>query len=175
MKKMNCFFILFTLCSTVAFGQMSIGGGLGLLTPMGQNSGSNQFGLNLMGRYEINDDLYMGVNIGYYQKSNNQTVLGTTFKSSVFSLPVSLTGQYLFLRDDFRPYISADLGLFTMGARFNGASSSASYLSIAPGTGARYALNKELSLDFSVRYNILFISNNTTGILATNIGLLYAF
>jgi outer membrane protein W len=175
MKKTNYIIIMLALCSTVAFGQMSIGGGLGLLTPMGQNSGSNQFGLNLMGRYEINDDLQIGANIGYYQKSTSQTILGTTFKSSVFSLPISLTAQYLFLNNDFRPYISADLGLFSMGARFNGASSSSSYLSIAPGAGARYAINKELSLDFSVKYNILFISNNTSGILATNIGILYAF
>lgn len=175
MKKTKCILILLALCSTVSYAQMSGGIGLGLLTPMGQNSGDSQFGLNLMGRYEISDEISVGATIGYYQKSNKQTIFGTTYKSSIFTLPVSLTAQYLFMKNDFRPYLSGDLGLFTLGARFNGGSSSSSYLSFAPGAGARYSINKELSLDFSLKYNIVFISNNNTGLLGANIGVLYAF
>lgn len=175
MKKSKYILIVMTFLSTIAYGQMSGGAQLGLLTPMGQNSGGPQFGLNIMGRYEINDQMNIGANIGYYQKSNNATILGTTFKSAVFSLPVTLTAEYFFSNNDFRPYASADLGLFVLGARFSGESSSSSFLTLAPGVGGRYAINRDLSLDISLKYHLVFINNNTSGFLATNVGVLYAF
>lgn len=175
MKKIKCLLILIVLVSTVSYGQISAGGGLGLLTPMGNNSGDSQFGLNLMGRYEVSNEINIGANIGYFQNSHSQSVLGNTFKTVAFSVPISITAEYLFSNNDFRPYASADLGLFTFGARINGNSSSSSYLTLAPGAGGRYAINRDLSLDFSLRYNLVFISNKTSGFLATNVGVLFAF
>lgn len=175
MKKTKYILIVISFLSTITYGQISGGAQLGLLTPMGENSGDSQFGLNLMGRYEVNDQMNIGANIGYYQKSNSTTIFGTTIKSAVFSLPVTLTGEYLFSNNDFRPYASADLGLFAFGARFNGESSSSSYLTLAPGAGGRYAINKDLSLDISLKYHLVFNNNNTSGFLATNVGVLYAF
>lgn len=175
MKITKYLFISAMLISTISYGQMTAGGGLGILTPIGQISGTSQFGLNLMGRYEVSNEVNIGANIGYFQNSNSQSVFGTTFKSVAFSVPISITAEYLFSNNDFRPYASADLGLFTFGARVNGNSSSSSYLTLAPGAGGRYAINRNLSLDFSLRYNLVFISNNTTGFLATNVGVLFAF
>jgi hypothetical protein len=171
MKKLVVFLLILNFVSSVSYSQLSGGGSAGFFTPLGETAGDTQFGLALMGRFAVSDEINVGLNFGYYQ--NSQSVFGMQF--TAFSMPVALTAEYLFSDNEFRPYGSFDLGLYTFGVRGSGNTNSSSYLAVAPGVGGRYALSRNLDLDVSLKYHLILRENNNASFFGTNIGLLYAF
>lgn len=172
MKKLITIVFVFTFVSSSSFGQLSGGGSGGFLTPLGEAGGDTQFGLNLLGRYAVSDQFNVGVNIGYYQRSQSAAFIGNVVG---FTLPTTLCAEYILTDDDLRLYGVADLGLYTFGARVSGNTNSDSFLGLAGGAGAKYAINRELDLDVSVKYHFVLRENNNMSLFGTNIGILYNF
>lgn len=172
MKRIQLFAVLTGLfISTIAFTQTGAGAQFGVFTPLGENSGDSQLGVNFMLRHAITDKINVGANVGYFSKS--ETVFGMKFTG--FSMPITLNAEYIFVDGDLQVYGSFDLGLYRFGVRASNSTTSSSEFGVAPGTGIRYGINDNLSLDVAVRYNVVFFENNTRGILGTNVGLIYFF
>lgn len=169
MQLITAFIGLFI--GTVTFAQTGAGAQFGVFTPLGENSGDSQFGVNLMVRHALSDKLNVGANVGYFAKS--QTIFGTKITS--FSMPITATTEYIVVDGDLQVYGSFDLGLYRFGVRSSNNTSSSSEFGVAPGAGVRYGINDNLSLDVAVRYNVIFFENNTSGVLGTNVGLIYFF
>jgi opacity protein-like surface antigen len=172
MKRIQLFAVLTGLfIGTLSFAQTGVGAQFGVFTPLGENSGDSQLGVNFMLRHAISDKLNVGANVGYFAKS--QTIFGT--KITGFSMPITATAEYVVVDGDLQVYGSFDLGLYRFGIRSSNNTNSSSEFGVAPGAGVRYGINDNLSLDVAVRYNIIFFENNSSSVLGTNVGLIYFF
>ncbi len=105
--------------------QISIGGNAGIALPMGSwNSAVGMgFGASANGEYEFKENMFIGLNIGYYSfGEKNSSGVSASF------IPIVADFKYFFQTEGFMPYAGAGLGMFmeTAKASFLGVSTSAS-------------------------------------------------
>lgn len=177
MKKIySVVIVCLSLVSFNSMAQISLGAGLGLLKSTEDNSES-LFGGELYFKYDLTDAFRAGVNLGYYQTSDK--IAGTKFTSSL--VPVSVSGEYLFLDDKFRPYVGVHLGVLRAGFKAGNSSNSnsTSYFSLAPVAGAEYTISDQLGINVNIKYGFAFYKNDFTGDIenfstfSPNIGVFY--
>ncbi len=168
--------------------QISIGltGGLGL--PMGDfgKLASTGFGGGLQGRYHVNDNLAVGLNLGYYTFGGVSIDLGSLGKisSSYNIIPITLSGEYYFSDGDFKPFAALDLGMYSLGANVestsNGVTTSAdadrlNKFGFGIGAGAAYGLSDNLDLISSVKYNTILDDASNLNWIGVNVGVSMKF
>lgn len=153
--------------------QIGVGGQLGLFNPLGDNSGDAHFGFNLNGKYDLDDQMRVGLNIGHYFKRETTTFFGTTYTMTTSFTPITALFEYSFLEGEFDPYGGVDLGLYRAGVKVNNNSNSSGHFGLAPTAGMRYELSSALLLDGGIKYHLIFNEGNTTSALGINFGVLY--
>jgi hypothetical protein len=168
-----------------AQNKMTVGVGADVLLPMGTfgDAYSLGFGGSAKGQYNINSQLGVGLTAGYFTWTAKD-VAGTTVKPSFSGIPVRVFGKYYFMPEGkMRVYGAAELGLFfwsskvtlpgftVLGVTYGGGevSSSGSDFSYAPIVGLELPAGK-MDWDFSVRYDAVATSGNSTGSLGVRVG-----
>lgn len=177
MKKIySVVLVCLSLVSFNSIAQMSIGLDGGLLKSTEDNAES-LLGGELTFKYDVTDVFRVGANLGYYQTSDE--VLSIKFTSSL--VPVSISGEYLFLEEKFRPYAGLHLGLLKVGAKVGDSKTSDSYFSLAPVIGVDYEVSDQLGINFNFKYGFAFYKNDFTdemesfSTISPNIGVYYKF
>ena len=170
MKKIKLFFVglVFVFGLNHSNAQLSIGADLSGIRSM-TDGAEFMFGGMINARYGITDNIQLGLNLGFYQKSLGE-IFGQSLKSRI--IPITLSGEYFLLTDNARPYVGLDLGLYTFGAKFESSSSSESRFGLAPVAGFQYGINDNLYLNTNIKYHLI-LESNTDGLFSFNIGIGY--
>jgi outer membrane protein W len=170
----NAILIGLTIFSFNSSAQISLGVGGGMLKSTEDNSEA-VFGGEIYFKYEVTDAIRAGVNLGFYQTS--EELFGVKVKSSL--APISVLGEYLFLDGDFRPYVGLHVGILRAASKVGSNGNSNSYFSLAPVLGAEYAINDQLGVNFNFKYGVAFYKNDFTdevenfSSFSPNIGVFY--
>ena len=161
------------MCSMVLFmndskAQVSVGANVGFFKFFDADA---QLGFNISGKYAINKQMNVGMNLGYYSKSTS--VFGN--RISFITMPITGLFEYNFTGKDFRPYVGADLGLYRLA--FSGGignSIGGGYFGLAPVVGFNYSLSKKLSLNSNLKYHYV-MSDFSTSAIGLNVGVVLKF
>ncbi|MFP4664108.1 MAG: outer membrane beta-barrel protein [Bacteroidales bacterium] len=133
---------------------------------------TTQLGLQLSGKYSLNDNFRMGANLGYYFRSHSHPLLGNYHE---YTMPVSLLAEYILIKHDFSPYVGLQGGMYRMGTAGDHASSMV-YTGFAPLVGFDYNLSESLRLTANFRYHFIFSELDTsTRALGVNAGIILDF
>ena len=157
----------------IAQAQINVGATIGVQIPTG-NFGDGYktgFGINAVGKYMLNENMAVGLNLGYSRFGTGVT----DFSSSM--IPITGLFEYHFGTENIKPYIGADLGLYDymVKIKFLGESSSDSkiFFGFAPTAGVLYGLNDNLSLCANLKYNYVTSEGDAATWLGINVGVVY--
>lgn len=180
MKKINTIVcaVLMIAGTQQASAQISLGLNAGMLSTTGNSPNNvNYPGFTISGKYGINDNIRAGLSISTFSKKTTYVAGPFTPGYTVTSRisPITLTGEYLFLTDAFRPYAGLNIGLYTNRVNVNpGSNSSETGVGIAPVIGADYKFNENLFVNLNIRYHLVF-ENPTSKLFSSEIGIGYQF
>lgn len=179
MRKLRI--LVMAIISFVTFSasaQIGIGGTVGLTLPMGDfgNGLNTGFGFNVMGKYNLSENMAVGASVGY-------SSFGTDVDGYSFGVvPITALLEYSFASGPFKPYFGSDLGLYMFRSKFTilgrSSSSTDTYFGLAPTAGVLYDINDNLSLCGNLKYNVTFTKdaldqNQTSTWLGINAGIIY--
>jgi len=147
--------------------QVGVSGSLGL--PLGTFGDAAKLGVGatVTGKYQLNEKMTIGANIGYLSFSSDYEGFSWTI------MPITGLFEY-----NLGPaYIGADLGFYSLGAKITvdgmEASSSEAYFGFAPVVGANFPISEKLSFNANAKYNIITSDGESTSYLGINLGLLF--
>lgn len=150
--------------TTTSKAQISIGAKAGIALPMGTfgdfyNMG---FGGSAIGEYSLNDNMSVGLNIGYYS-FGAKTDVGD-FKLSI--IPIVADFKYFFMTEGFMPYVGAGLGMYMSSVNIDGAESSSDF-GFSPKVG--FWMGDGFKYGACIDYNIISDANH----LGISVGVIY--
>jgi hypothetical protein len=92
--------------------QISIGAKAGIALPMGTfgDAVGMGFGGSAIGEYAINENMAVGLNVGYYTFGGK--TIGTIDLPSFSVIPILADFKYFFQTEGFRPYVGAGIGMY---------------------------------------------------------------
>ncbi|MCF8429410.1 MAG: porin family protein [Bacteroidia bacterium] len=182
-KKIALVIALATIGTFGADAQISVGGSLGVNMPVSDFGDSKTgfktgFGIGLQGRYDLNDNMKVGVNTGYY-----------SFTSQVFDkftfriIPVVAVFDYYFMTEGVKPYLGLDLGMYLGQGANDGKTDgidATNKFGVSPHAGVAYEVNDMIDVFGNVGYNMIFNKDDAKGekditYLAVNFGVSYNF
>ncbi|MBI2271447.1 MAG: porin family protein [Bacteroidetes bacterium] len=162
---------LVLVSSNQSKAQVSIGANLGVFKFTAEGSDA-QFGFNLSGKYEINDKIRVGANLGYYFKTYD--FLGSKLRS--FTMPITGLIEFSFSDNNFSPYAGADIGIYRFGLSGNEGSSLVNgYFGIAPVAGFNYSLSDNLLINTNIKYHYVLSDEQATSAFGVSAGIFYKF
>lgn len=121
------------------------------------------YGGGLTGRYWLNDNMAVGLNISYFTFGTKDVPADVTSSYSV--MPISLAFDYYFMTEGFKPFAGLEAGYVNCAwiakypVNYLGSSSPAfdisynnSGLYIAPIVGAAYGVNDNIDINLNAKY-----------------------
>jgi len=176
MRKLVLLAVFAVGCVFTSNAQFKIGANLNVGIPTGDMSDvvGVGFGGTVNGMYDLSKSFAVGVQTGYTsfaEKDNNGVTISV--------IPITAVGKYYFCGSNFKPYVSTDLGWYSVKTKFDAsnygynvsASNTETDFGFAPSVGFEYSLSKKLSLDANVKYTDIFTSGSSTTYLGINVGL----
>lgn len=146
---------VFTSNAQIAIG---LTGGMGL--PMGDMSNKDKgslgsgFGGGLTGRYFLNDNMAVGVNISYFSFTVNDVPSGVT--ASYNNMPITAAFDYYFMDEGFKPYAGLEAGFINASYKTSANSTDINFskggLLVAPVVGFAYGINENIDLMLNAKY-----------------------
>jgi outer membrane protein W len=124
----------------------------------------------IQGRYALKDEARLGLNFGYYFKSSQLSTLAVN--------PITATFEYLFSKEDFKPYAGLDVGIYRSVVRFKGNLSgtiSSTNFGLAPTLGFDYAVSDKFGINANFKYNYIITSIGSGGAISLNAGVYFKF
>ena len=175
MKKVILMMVVVVFCAATANAQLSVGASLGTQVDT-EDDNTVGFGVGINAEYLIVPNFGLGVNFGYYIMDREKDG-GVT--STAYLMPFTLTGKYYFLTEKFRPYVGADMGLYTIGLRVSGSSLSINYsdtnFGFGPVAGFQFGLSDNLAFDVNLKYSHILADGESVGLVGLNAGIVYRF
>ncbi len=176
MKKLTLLFIsLFCFFSFSTNAQIYGGATLGLQAPSGDfgDFADMGFGINLNGKYMFKENMAVGLNLGYNR-------FGAEISDMSFSMiPVTGLFEYHFGGDVVKPYVGADLGIYSYGTKFKyeGVTESDSELcfGFGPVAGILYDLKENLRLCANIKMHNVFDEGESLTWFGINAGVVIPF
>ena len=181
-KKIALIIALATVGTFSAEAQISIGGSLGVNMPLSdfgdsKTGFSTGLGIGLQGRYDLNDNMKVGLNTGYYSFSA-QVSDKITFRV----IPVVAVFDYYLMTEGVKPYVGLDFGMYLGQLALDGKTDDIDPINkfgIAPHAGVAYEVNDMLDVFGNVGYNMIFNKDDANGekditYLAINLGVSYS-
>ena len=176
-------FILFALIAFNVHGQINVGLTVGPQLPMGDfgDIAKTGFGVDVVGKYMLNDNMAVGLNVGYISFGKYEVAGVATYESSM--MPITALYEYYFGTEGFVPYVGADLGMYSYTAKstinlpFLGETevkATKSYFGFAPKVGVLYDLNDKVKLEGNIKYHIVSSEGSSTTFLGINVGAILA-
>jgi outer membrane protein W len=179
MKKVLVLIFAF-LCIIVfnAQAQIDVGATIGLQIPTGSfgDGAKTGFGINLVGKYNLNSNIALGLNLGdQFFGMKDTGISGLSASASI--VPITGLFEYHFGSGKVKPYLGADLGLYivTAKAKYQGQTSSSTktYFGFAPVGGILYGINEKLSFCANLKYTDVLSEVDSTTWLGINVGIIY--
>jgi len=165
MKKMKKLFILSLFVGMFQvknYAQISGGANLGTMI----SDGEAIFGVTVNGKYELNDKLKVGANLGYFSKKTE--FFGSSIRYSI--MPITGLVEYKLIENKLNPYAGLDLGFY----RFGIAGFSGTYLGLAPTTGINYEIDDKLSINGNFKFHYILSSElSSSSLININAGISY--
>jgi len=162
---------------------------------IGTAGGGFSFGLH--GRYHVNDNIAVGLNVGYSifaaQSFPNQS---SSVVGAFAVLPMMAAFDYYFMTDEIKPYAGLELGIISTSVVYTDGSqtisASGSGVAFAPVVGCRFDLTEHFGLMANIKYmygmnehkfDLTTAANNanfdvgipSTGYLGVNVGVNFTF
>lgn len=181
MKNLFYSIVIFVMSATFfanqSSAQVGVGAQLGVFSPIGDNSGDAHFGFNVNGKYDLDDRMRIGANLGYY--FNRETVdLGFmgSMSFTTFFMPITALFEYDIIEEGgVDVYGGLDLGLYRFGSSFDGSSDSSGNFGIAPTAGVRYGITESLFIDGGLKYHLIFTEGESSSAIGLNGGVIFYF
>lgn len=120
-------------------------------------------GAGISSKYFVSDDLRVGINAGFYQAPSFEISSPDPQQNRIVSsriIPVSITTEYLFLKNRFRPYLGAHVGLLQLNNSVDKMLFPQSCLNLAPVLGVEYQITQRLGINANVKYNLAFYKDD---------------
>ena len=136
-------------------------------------------GIRCNEKYEQRSDaVRMGVTVGFYTRSGIN-IAGN--KERFNALPIIASGEFVFLKNNFRPFIGFGAGL--MGSMFTNLFGFQFNLQpvVTPQVGLDYHLNEKFGVNVNFKYHIIFYRDESTSgpdffsMMSPNVGVYYRF
>jgi hypothetical protein len=125
-------------------------------------------GVNLYGKYSVNEKIRLGINIGYYSESYSIFLFG--FRK--FTTPIIGSFEYSFSTNNFSPFIGADVGIYRLGGKGDGLESVAEvYFGLAPVFGLNYNISESILLNGNFKYHYIATNNESSSAIGLNVGI----
>ncbi|MDR3706142.1 MAG: porin family protein [Paludibacteraceae bacterium] len=167
--KFSAIAAMFLFSSLAANAQIKVGINAGAQLPMGdfKDLSKTGFGGGLSGKYMLNPNMGVGLNLGYYAfdgkdqtaelSTASDTSTASAGKTKVTIIPITANFTYYFGEGALKPYAGIDLGASIMKMKNDvfGLDSTTTKFSFAPVIGVQYSFNESLALDLNVKYNCI--------------------
>ena len=170
--------LIFLVLSLLGFmtmnvqAQISVGATVGLQVPTGDFADAANMGLGftIIGKYMVKDNLALGASVGYSQFGTDKDGLNVNYSI----IPITGLIEYHFGEGSLRPYVGADLGVYTLKThiKFQGASTSdsKSNFGFAPTGGLIFGKSESLSFVVNAKYNYIMGDGNFDSWIGINFG-----
>ena len=155
--------------------QMSVAATVGLQVPLGDFATGRNMGLGftIIGKYMVKDNLALGASVGFSQFSTDG-VGGV----NISIMPITGLAEYHFGESSMRPYVGADLGVYTttssgvngVGVNF---SNSDSNFGFAPTVGLVFGKSESLTFMVNGKYNTIVGEGASSSWLGVNLGAIF--
>lgn len=184
MKKLMSIFtilVVVTIASglTNAQSKMGISVQAGVFLPTGDFGDGAGTGFGGTGTfvYDVSPMFQVTGSVGYATWGPKND-LPSGYDYSLSTVPVLVGGRYSFGKDNFMPYVLAELGVHflssTVESPFGKFSDSSTKFGFAPGVGFVYKFNPKVGLDVNVKYDIITTEGSSTTYVGVNAGVLFA-
>jgi outer membrane protein W len=140
--------------------QIAIGLTGGFASPMGDMSNKDKgslgsgFGGGLTGRYFLNDNMAVGVNLSYFSFTVNDVPSGIT--ASYNNMPITAAFDYYFIDEGFKPYAGLEAGFINASYKTSANGTDINFskggLLVAPVVGFAYGINDNIDLMLNAKY-----------------------
>jgi hypothetical protein len=163
--------LIFTVATilTATFGvkaQNQVGASVGLFQVGEESISFNLMGLSAFGKHELNDNLRIGANVGYYSKEVFPGI-------SLISMPIMGLIEYKRNINKLTSFGGLEVGINRLGASGDGQTDATNNLAFAPVVGFEYELSKQLDVVLNAKYNYIMTEGNATKGLGLNVGVAY--
>ncbi len=158
------------LIFSISQAQVELGITLGAQIPTGDLSNGTKtgFGLNAVGKYFIQENIALGLNLGYSKFETDAE--GVSFSI----VPVTGLFEYYFNSQKVRPYVGADIGAYSFGAKVEymgiNESDSKIYFGFAPTGGLLCRISDQLSFCANLKYHYVTSEGGSSTWLGINAG-----
>jgi opacity protein-like surface antigen len=169
-------FIGFIVFSAQA--QINVGATIGVQIPTGSMSDGMKtgFGFDLLGKYMLNENLALGVDIGWARFGTEDLGIEEDVNASGQFIPITALAEYHFGTGKVKPFVGADLGMyiFKIKASYQGisASTSDSYFGFAPIAGIEYDIKDNLAFTANLKYNYILVEEDDGSYFGINAGVI---
>ena len=167
MKKL-IFTVATVLIATLsAKAQNQAGAIIGLMSAnfIDDSETTNLIGFAAIGKHNLNKNVRVGANIGYYSKSESGL--------SLFSMPIMGLVEYQHNMDKLTPFGGVEVGINRIGLSGGGETYATNNLAIAPVVGVEYSLNNQLNALVNAKYNYIMTEGSSTTGIGFNVGVTY--
>ncbi len=180
MKKLSLMFLALICFFTFNANAQILGGAtLGLQAPIGDFADGAKMGvgINLVGKYMIKENMAVGLNIGYNRFGAEDFGFDEyDIDASYSMIPVTGLFEYHFAGNSIKPYVGADLGLYSFGdkVKYEGESEKDSeiYLGLAPVAGITYDINDNVTFCANLKIHNVFSDGDTASWIGINAGVI---
>ncbi|MBK7712184.1 MAG: outer membrane beta-barrel protein [Bacteroidales bacterium] len=184
MKKTLFLIVLFVgLIVSNVQAQLNFGATVGLQLPTGDMGDvlKTGFGLDLLGKYMVNDNLAVGVDVGWSRfgiDMSGYDLSGVDAKGSGSYVPITALLEYHFGTGKVRPFLGANVGLYTAKVKVTvqgmSVSDSQTNFGFAPVGGIEYDIQDNLAFTANLKYNYILTGDDVNdAYIGINVGIIY--
>ena len=163
-----------------SLGQFSLGAEIGVGLPFSNlgNQVNAGFGGQLNLDYFIQDNLSIGVGLGYYTFSGSQNVVGfDDFRVNI--TPVVAQIDYYFVDSGVKPFLGLQVGLYRLANRFDANNFTQvigeNHLGLAPKLGVVANVIQNFNFVGNIKYHYLNSDIDDITFLSIHLGVAYKF
>jgi len=169
-------FIGFIVFNTQA--QINIGATVGVQIPTGSMADGMKtgFGFDLLGKYMLNDNLAVGLDVGWARFGTEDLGYEDVEATGSF-IPITALAEYHFGTGKVKPLAGIDLGLYIFKAKATAmgysVTTSESYFGFAPLAGIEYEIKDNLAFTANLKYNYVLVEGDDGSYLGINLGMIF--
>lgn len=169
------FLLIYLFCliffnNNKAQAQVETGINLGIFKPLKLIT-EPQLGLNMCVKKNLNSQIRIGINVGYYIYTH---VLDGK-RLSYFSSPITSIIEFSFKKNKINPYVGADIGLYIQGASLEKRNVIDKDLGLSPLIGLDYKFTEKVNFNCNIKYHYIIKTSPLRSSLSINLGINYVF
>jgi opacity protein-like surface antigen len=173
-------FLVFIVFNSQA--QFNVGATIGLQIPTGTMGDvlKTGFGFDLLGKYMLNENVAVGVDIGWSRygidMSGYDVPSGYDVSGSGSYVPITGLIEYHFVTGKVQPFVGADLGLYiakaTVKVQGVSVSDSQTNFGFAPVVGIQYDIKDNMAFTANLKYNYILADGDDDKYIGINAGII---